>query len=230
VDFPVVYRALAPLDAIAQAAGRCNREGQLTDNSGNRKMGEVRVFEPDLAGDYRKRYPTRAYFQAAELTRSMLTNARQSGLGGLDLNDPQLFREYYRSLYDLSKPETQNGELQDAITNADFVRVAQEYRLIDKSAIQVLVPYGKFRDQFDDLRRQQDEEGINARWIRKAQGLAVSVYRPQSNHPNLIPAKLRYGKGSGTSDEWFILQETDEARYDDVIGLILPKTLQIFIA
>jgi CRISPR-associated helicase Cas3/CRISPR-associated endonuclease Cas3-HD len=231
VDFPIVYRALAPLDAIAQAAGRCNREGRLIDDNGNRKMGEVRVFEPEVTGDYRKRYPTRAYFQAAEVTRSMLTVARQYGRTGLDLNDPQTFREYYRALYDVSKPETQNGELQDAITNADFVRVAQEYRLIDQSAIQVLVPFENQRILFDKLQRQQDEEGINAQWIRKAQGLAVSVYRPKSDHPAwgvLIAAKLRYG--GGVSDEWYILQETDDVKYDDIIGLNLPKYMGLCIA
>ncbi|HSW62451.1 MAG TPA: CRISPR-associated helicase Cas3' [Dissulfurispiraceae bacterium] len=230
VDFPVVYRALAPLDAIAQAAGRCNREGRLMDDNGNWMMGAVRVFEPDIAGDYRKRYPTRAYFQAAEVTRSMLINAQRSGMDGLDLNNPQVFREYYRSLYDLSKPETQNGELQNAITNADFVRVAQEYRLIDQSAIQVLVPYEKYQDMFHELQRQQDEEGINAQWIRKAQGLAVSVFRPKSEHPAwgvLIPAKLRYGKG--VSEEWFILEDRDGEFYDNVVGLRLPQSQLILI-
>lgn len=230
VDFPIVYRALAPLDAIAQAAGRCNREGRLTDDNGNRKMGEVRVFEPDVTGDYRKRYPTRAYFQAAEVTRSMLTNARRSGLDGLDLNNPQVFRDYYQSLYSLSHPESQNVELANAITNADFVRVAQEYRLIDQSAIQVLVPYEKCRDLFDELQHQQDEDGINGKWIRNAQGLAVSVFRPKNDHPAwgvLIPAKLRYG--TGVSDEWFILEDRDGEYYDNVIGLRLPQSQLIMI-
>ena len=227
VDFPIVYRALSPLDAIAQAAGRCNREGRLRDDTGNRKMGEVRVFEPMVEGDYRKRYPTYAYSQAAEVTRSMLITADEAGL---DLNDPAVFRDYYHRLYDLSKPETQNKKLAETCASVDFVSVAQEYRLIDQAAIQVLVPYHPYLDLFFELQREQAEEGISAKWIRRAQGLAVSIFRPKRDHPAwevLIPAKLRYGKGN--SDEWFILEDRNQELYNDVMGLRLPQSQQILI-
>lgn len=228
VDFPVVCRALAPLDAIAQAAGRCNREGRLTNADGKKIMGDVHVFEPAVEGDYHKRYPNRAYFQATEVTRSMLIAA---GTKGLDLNDPTTFRDYYHRLYDLNKPETQNHEIIEAVKAVDFVRVAKEYRLIEQSAIRVLVSYGKHIDLFKELRNQQDEEGISVQWIRRAQGLSVSIFRPRPDHPSwdvLLPAKLRYGKG--TSDEWFILEDPRNEYYDKTLGLRLPQSQQIFIA
>lgn len=40
IDFPVVYRAFAGLSSVAQSAGRCNREGNLTE------PGRVVVFMP----------------------------------------------------------------------------------------------------------------------------------------------------------------------------------------
>jgi CRISPR-associated endonuclease/helicase Cas3 len=229
VDFPVVYRSLAPLEAIAQAAGRCNREGRLTNEAGAKKMGVMRVFEPAIDGDYRKRYPTYAYFQAAEVTRSMLL---ETGAAGIDLNDPSVFLNYFRRLYDLSKPEAQNIELTTAISAIDFVQVAKAYRLINQAAIQVLVPYIPFFELFEELQREQEVSGISAKWMRRAQGLAINVFRPSLGHPAwevLIPAKLRYNKAKEVSDEWYILEDRAGDLYDDVLGLRLPQSQQIFI-
>ena len=219
VDFPKVYRAFAPLEAIAQAAGRCNREGCM------KVYGEVVVFEPEEEGTWRRRYPTHAYYQAAEVTRTMLSQH-----GDLDINDPEVFRAYYRKLYDLNDPASQNAELKEAIAALDFVEIARLYRLIDQSAIQVLVPWTDRWDEFDALRAEAEHDGISANWMRRAQGLAVSVYRPRNGLPAwAIPAKLRrYGaSASGVSDEWFILEGDF---YDDTLGLNPPLGEQVFIA
>ena len=222
VDFPLVYRALAPLDAIAQAAGRCNREGRMNAH-GN--LGEVIVFEPDEEGDWRRRYPTHAYYQATEVTRTLLALE-----GQLDINDPAAFQSYYHKLYDLKNPAGQNAHLNEAVTAADFVEVARLYRLIDTDAIQVLVPWVDRWDDFRALRAEAEDTGINADWMRRAQGLAVNVYRRKDGPPDwAIPAKLRRrGKAdAGVSDEWFLLQGN---HYDDTLGLKPPDGPQIFIA
>lgn len=221
VDFPVVYRAFAPLEAIAQAAGRCNREGCL---NGTGRLGEVVVFEPDEEGDWRRSYPTRAYFQGAQVTRSLLAQS-----DGLDIGDPETFRRYYHALYDASKPASQSPELKEALLAMDFAEVAKLYRLIEQGTIQVLVPWAACRQEFDQLRSEAEADGISAGWMRRAQGLAVSVYRAAESAPSwVIPVKLRWNRqGAGVSDEWFILEGD---YYDESIGLNPPDGPRVFIA
>ena len=217
VDFPRVYRAMAPLEAIAQAAGRCNREGRM--NAAGR-LGEVIVFRPGEDEEGRRAYPTFAYYQAAQVTQTLFKR-----LGGLDINAPATYRAYYQNLYDLTNPATQNAELTQAITARDFIEVASQYRLIDQNAIQVLVPWANRWEEFQALRSEVERDGISAGWMRRAQGLAVSVYRPREGTPAwAIPAKLRRG---GISDEWFILEGD---HYDDTLGLSPPEGPQVFIA
>jgi CRISPR-associated endonuclease/helicase Cas3 len=224
VDFPTVYRAFAPLEAIAQAAGRCNREGRLNEVG---RLGDVVVFEPDEEADWRRSYPTRAYFQAAQVTRSLLAQS-----DGLDIGDPETFRRYYRALYDASNPASQSPELMQAFLAMDFVEVARRYRLIEQGTIQVLVPWPPTpggSSAFQALRAEAEDKGISAQWMRRAQGLAVSVYRTAESAPSwAIPAKLRWNRqGSGVSDEWFILEGD---YYDETIGLNPPDGPRVFIA
>ncbi len=217
VDFPKVFRAMAPIESIAQAAGRCNREGKLNEQG---RLGEVVVFEPDEEGSWRKRFPTHSYFQAAQVTQTLLNMH-----GNLDINDPDTFMAYYRRLYDLNDPANQNANLKDAINAIDFPEIAKAYRIIEQNAIQVLVPWSDRIEQFESLRAEADKNGITAGWMRRAQGLAVSVYRTNDGPPAwAIPAKLRRG---GYSDEWFILEGD---YYDDILGLNPPKGEQVFIA
>ena len=82
LDFPVVFRALAGLDSIAQAAGRCNREGKLPEK------GMVFIFNPGgkLPG-----------------TLGLSINATLEVVQSVPLDDPlapATFERYFNAYYD----------------------------------------------------------------------------------------------------------------------------------
>ena len=89
LDFPSVFRAEAGLDSIAQAAGRCNREGLLTDHAGNPRLGRVVVFDYDS-----KKYPT------ATLIARAAAHFREVAPDHLaDLLAPDAIEAYFRLHY-----------------------------------------------------------------------------------------------------------------------------------
>lgn len=223
LDFPLVYRAMAPLEAVAQAAGRCNREGRLNQAG---KLGQVQVFEPALdTSERRHMFPNFAYFQATEITALLL---HEFG-GDLDINDPAVFSRYYHSLYGISHPDDQNQNLKEAIAGLDFPEIARRYKLIDQDAIQIVVPWQPCIEQYK-LLREQAASGIDGKWMRAAQALSVSIYRPKRDHPawsRLVAARFRRG---GESEEWFVLEDPDGVYYEKTLGLQLPQNQQVMIA
>jgi CRISPR-associated endonuclease/helicase Cas3 len=208
VDFPFVFRALGPLEAIAQAAGRCNRNGRLPGG------GLVHVFLPE-----EERYPPGGYEQAAAVTWTLL---KDRGPEGMDLQSTELFDLYYRTLYDLTGIATADQgkakKLAEAIQRLDFQETAELYRLIEQDAISVLVPYDL--EAFNALREELRETGrLTTRWVRRARPHTVNLYRPKDNDPiwGYLDPALR-SRNEEAKQEWYVL--LDETLYDrEMLGL-----------
>lgn len=145
LDFPLVLRALGPLDAIVQAAGRCNREGRLP-------TGRVIVFDPDGG-----RLPKGAYTVGTNGTR--ITMAQ-----GGDVDDPAVVRAYYERLVGLL-PTDPRG-IQAHRRALDFRRVAEEFRMIDDDSLDVVVPYDDALARLADLRREPWRARLHLRGLR----------------------------------------------------------------
>jgi len=211
VDFPILFRAWGPLDAIAQAAGRCNRNGKA-------EIGRVRVFFPE-----EEKYPDPAYRQAAGVTRILL---KTSHSGELNIHSPETFERYYRDLYNLVDPKNRNEDLLKAIKIQDFAQVARLYRVILKDAINVLVPYDT--ERFRELEEEVYETGLTGKWIARARPYAIGVFRPAADDPitrHLIPVPV--GRRS-SSEEWFIYSNPEH--YSLETGLVPPESMDCLIA
>jgi CRISPR-associated helicase Cas3/CRISPR-associated endonuclease Cas3-HD len=211
IDFSHVFRAMADVVSIAQAAGRCNRNGLL-------EVGEVRVFIPE-----EEKYPSGGYRQGADISKMML---RDLGEPGMDIKAPALFLDYYRRMYALAKTfdSTKSKCLHEAINRQDFVDVARMYRIIDQNTINILVPYDL--DAYGTLVGEVRAEGLTANWVKRARPYAVSIYRPQGDiFPQWLESVMTK-KGEPTSD-WFIyLNEED---YKNDVGLVLPEPTGYYI-
>lgn len=196
VDFPIVYRAFGPLDSIAQAAGRCNRNGNL-------KKGEMVLFIPE-----EEKYPAGAYQQAAGVTRAYLAGR------SIQLHDVSLYDGYYRTLYDISRPESQNRDLREHILAKDFVEVERRYRLIPDATINVLVPYDL--EAYHQLAEEVRRRGLTSDWIRRARAHVVGVYRPRPADTIARYLEPIFVRGEPSAD-WYIY--TEPSHYDRLLGL-----------
>lgn len=211
VDFPVVFRALGPLEAIAQAAGRCNRNGHAA-------AGEVRVFVPE-----EEIYPGESYAQAASVTSMLLADG-----GPMDIDDPGLYKRYYRALYQITRPEEQKAGLINDIRLQDFPAVAKQYRLIDKACINVLVPYDLAA--YDALAAAAHERGLSAAWISRARAYTIGIFRPAPCAPildRLEAIPLSRAAGGGASEDWFIYLKPEH--YSRNLGLVVPDSMDNLI-
>lgn len=221
ISFPGVYRALAPLDSIAQAAGRCNRHGGET--------GTVVVFLPSDEKGY---FPP-GYGDGISTTRTLLEDCRRQGIDPNSanlLNDPDFIRRYYKIFFELGNytgERREQARLHEAVVAGNFEEVSKHYKLIPGDMINVLVPYDieAFERLAGEVRRREFMKAEEIRkWVTKAREHAVGIYRPHSDsmkwqgiEPVQFGVVLKYDNHDA---DWFIC--LPEAEYDSMCGLKLP--------
>ena len=121
LDFPLVYRALGPLDRIVQAAGRCNREGRRPGN------GRVVIFDFDA-----NRAPPGSYRIGLDDALTLLKRNSPDRL-----HHPQIHTEYFQSLF--RDVNLDKEGIQPYRRSMNFPEVASRYKLI-KDTVLVIVP------------------------------------------------------------------------------------------
>lgn len=130
IDFPLVLRAMGPLDSIIQAAGRANREG------GN-YPGRVVIFETEQS-----RMPPGPYTIATNQSRLLLRD------GDLDPDDFEVLREYFELYYSAVGAEGRDvKEIQTLRRDLNYPEVSKQFRMIDQSVNVVIPTYGTVAEQ-----------------------------------------------------------------------------------
>lgn len=165
VDFPTVLRAEAGLDSIAQAAGRCNREGRR-----DRLASEVLIF----ATENEDWAPPPELKQFAQAAREVLRQWQHDPLS------PEAIRSYFQLLYwqrggaQLDVPNLMGLLKESRPDSLPMETLATKFRMIDSVQMPVIVPYDDdARDALRALEFAQGSVGI----ARKLQPFLVQLPR-----------------------------------------------------
>jgi len=158
VDFPLVLRAIGPLDRIVQAAGRCNREGKLP-------TGHMIVFEPEDGG-----VPPGPYRIGTHTTIALLQSS------DIDPHDPSIYEHYFEQFY--RYVDLDEHKVQAIRKTFDYPEVSRAFRMIADETQPVVVKYldpqepGRVERLLVEV---QQQPSLTYKYLRKLQPYMVNL-------------------------------------------------------
>lgn len=199
IDFPVVWRALSGIDSIAQAAGRCNREGKISGK------GKVVIFMPPNPS------PLGSLKISAQVAETIIKNV------DMNMITPETFKKYfdqfYAFLHELDKPKFKellvNGAQQGRF---QFRTFSSQFKIIDdKKQVSIFVQYENSRNSGKDLINRLRREGPSRGLMSKLQRFAINI-------PRHVFTKLYKDGAIETVENFYILSD---CFYKNGLGVVI---------
>lgn len=203
LDFMSVYRELAGVDSIIQAAGRCNRNGTR-----DKKNSFVYIFE----WEKKERVPGQR--QQIDIAKCMLAE-------GKDITTLESIKEYFQRLYHIKGESLDVKKILQQFEDHEynFCTAARDFRLIEESTIMIFV--GK-ESAAKQLLQEIQQRGLTKGLMRKAGQYCVSIYKRAGGQNQLFDEMYKSGMVElvvdGAKDFYKLV---DEQQYQDDTGLKL---------
>lgn len=203
LDFASVYRELAGVDSIIQAAGRCNRNGERV-----KEESVVHIFQ------WKDREIVPGQRQQIDTTKNLLAEGR-------DITELKTITEYFHRLYYIKGDSLDKKHILELFKDRDyhFATAAREFRLIEENTVTV---YINREPEADALLQEIRQKRMTRSLMRKAGQYCVNVYRGEGTQERLFEKMYRAGMlrevVDGAQDFYELI---DEKQYQEDTGLKL---------
>lgn len=240
ISFGSVIRYIAGLDSIAQAAGRCNREGRLKDDFGNLRFGKVFIVNP--AEENLDKLPDIKVGKSVteRVLNEYKNNPEEFSENIIGLRAMELFYQYYfytrkdemnypvklesgaeDNLFNLLSVNYQSVEEYKRKNQGDppniplrqaFMSASKEFHPIDSYTKGIIVPFGKRGKQLIVHLCASKDIVKEYQLLKEAQRYSVNVFSYVFERLVKLAAIRETQKGSGI---YFL----DSSLYSNQFGL-----------